>query len=138
MDHILRMVDEHAVILLQVRYAGRIRALDRVTLHGGAVDRVREHLLLLRGRARLRHVHREVDAGHERCNGGKLSYQWYRNTKKSTKGGKKIKKATKSSYSVPTKKKGTTYYYCVVTNTNKTARIKKASTTSKAAKVVVR
>ncbi|MFG6383618.1 MAG: GH32 C-terminal domain-containing protein [Lachnospiraceae bacterium] len=70
---------------------------------------------------------------------GTLSYQWYSNTKNSTKGAKAVSKATKASYSVPTTKAGTIYYFCKVTNTNRKATgIKKASVNSKIAKVIVK
>lgn len=70
---------------------------------------------------------------------GKLSYQWYKNTKKKNSGGKKIVGATKKTYAVKTKKKGTTYYYCVITNKDNTANAKKtASRTSRYSKVVVK
>ena len=68
----------------------------------------------------------------------KLSYQWYSNTKNNTKGGKKIKKATKKNFVVPTNKKGTLYYYCIITNTDsKATGAKKAAVTSKRAKIKV-
>ena len=60
--------------------------------------------------------------------GGTLSYQWYRNTVKSTSGGSPIAGATDPYYIVPTTMTSTrvttrpwaetTYYYVVVTNTN--------------------
>lgn len=43
-------------------------------------------------------------------------YQWYRNTANNTVGATSIDGATTASYSVPTKAQGTTYYYCVATN----------------------
>ncbi|MCL2883766.1 MAG: S8 family serine peptidase, partial [Coriobacteriia bacterium] len=49
--------------------------------------------------------------------GGKLTYQWYSNSKNSTAGATAIKGATAASYLPPTTKAGATYYYCVVTNT---------------------
>jgi len=68
----------------------------------------------------------------------KLSYQWYSNTKNSTKGGKKIKKATKANLVVPTNKKGTLYYYCIITNKDsKATGAIKAAVTSKRAKIKV-
>jgi len=70
---------------------------------------------------------------------GTLSYQWYNNKNKSNKNGRKIKKAVEKSYKVSTKKKGTLYFYCIVTNTDTTAAVKKKATaTSKVAKVVVK
>ncbi|MGF6356272.1 putative repeat protein (TIGR02543 family) [Paenibacillus sp. 4624] len=51
--------------------------------------------------------------------GGQLSYQWYRNTKKSVESGniEKIAGATESRYDAPTSTVGTTYYFVEVTNT---------------------
>ncbi len=70
---------------------------------------------------------------------GKLTYQWQSSTKQNS-GFKNIagSAAKKSSYSVPTKKKGTIYYRCVVTNTDSTAVTKKTSVTSTVAKVIVK
>ncbi len=70
---------------------------------------------------------------------GKLTYQWQSSTKQNS-GFKNIagSAAKKASYSVSTKKKGTTYYRCVVTNTDSTAVTKKTSVTSKVAKVIVK
>lgn len=48
--------------------------------------------------------------------GGKLSYQWYSNSTDSNKNGISISGATSESYT-PKLTEGTTYYYCVVTNT---------------------
>ncbi|MDM5279854.1 S-layer homology domain-containing protein [Paenibacillus silvae] len=68
--------------------------------------------------------------------GGKLSYQWYRNTKKSVESGniEPIAGATGSSYDAPTSTLGTTYYFVEVTNT-----LGNSSTTtpSTVAKVIV-
>jgi len=61
---------------------------------------------------------------------GVLKYQWYSNAKSKTSGGTKIKGATRASYKPPTGKKGTRYYYCVVTSGRK-------KLTTKAAKVKV-
>ncbi|MCD7947239.1 MAG: hypothetical protein LUG13_02920 [Oscillospiraceae bacterium] len=49
--------------------------------------------------------------------GGSLSYQWYSNTSKATTGATAILGATSNSYTPSTSTAGTTYYYCVVTNT---------------------
>ena len=49
--------------------------------------------------------------------GGTLSYQWYSNTANNNTSGTKIDGATGSIYTPPTTAEGTTYYYCVVTNT---------------------
>ncbi|NLT57915.1 MAG: hypothetical protein GXX99_03010 [Clostridiales bacterium] len=47
---------------------------------------------------------------------GSVSYQWYRNERRSTSGGTAIRGATSASYSPDTGELGTAYYYCVVTN----------------------
>jgi len=70
--------------------------------------------------------------------GTKLTYQWYSNTVDSTVDSKKISKATKASYSFKSTKEGTFYYYCVITNTDKSVMGNKtATTTSETATVVV-
>ena len=70
---------------------------------------------------------------------GKISYQWYKNTKNKATGGSKISGATKATYKVPTKSKGTAYYYCVVTHKDAKATGKKSAVkTTKVAKVVVK
>lgn len=48
--------------------------------------------------------------------GGTLTYQWYRESSESGTG-TAIAGATASTYTAPTDTQGTTYYYCVVTNT---------------------
>lgn len=48
---------------------------------------------------------------------GTLSYQWYKNSTKSTTGATAISGATSDSYVPSTTTEGVTYYYCVVTNT---------------------
>ena len=48
---------------------------------------------------------------------GDLSYQWYSNTKDSTENAAKIENAAESSYTPGITEAGTTWYYCVVTNT---------------------
>lgn len=69
----------------------------------------------------------------------KLTYQWYSNKNNRTKGGKKVRKATAASFKVPTTKKGTMYYYCVITNRdNKAAGKKTATVTSKVAKIIIK
>ncbi len=50
---------------------------------------------------------------------GSLSYQWYSNPNNNTSGGEAIQDATGNSYQADTSHIGTTYYYCIVTNTNK-------------------
>lgn len=69
---------------------------------------------------------------------GKISYQWYKNSKNKKTGATKIKGATKSSYNVSTKNIGTTYYFCKITNTNKNVNGKTTATVySKIAKIKV-
>ncbi len=53
--------------------------------------------------------------------GGELTYQWYRSSTKKNSGGTAIKNATSSSYKPSISKAGTTYYYCVITNTTASA-----------------
>ncbi|MGP1594831.1 MAG: alpha-amylase family glycosyl hydrolase [Treponema sp.] len=48
---------------------------------------------------------------------GTLTYQWYKNTAKSTLGGELISEAKNSEYSFPAQSAGTYYFYCEVTNT---------------------
>ena len=52
------------------------------------------------------------------AHGDSLSYQWYCNTTGSTDSGTAIAGATGDSYDFDVWAAGTTYYYCVVTNTN--------------------
>ncbi len=69
---------------------------------------------------------------------GVLSYQWYSNATRSSTGGTLITGATDDEYSTPTGTAGTTYYYCVVTNTDATATgSQTAEKVSDAAEVVV-
>jgi hypothetical protein len=68
---------------------------------------------------------------------GALSYEWFSNTTNSTTNGTSLGIST-SSFAPPTNAAGTTYYYCVVTNTDNTATGNKtASTVSNIAKVTV-
>lgn len=72
------------------------------------------------------------------ADGGSLSYQWYKNTSNAATGGTAITGATAASYTPATTVAGTTYYYCVVTNTNTAVTgIKTATATSAVAAVVV-
>ncbi len=48
---------------------------------------------------------------------GKLTYQWYSNTANSVSGSSEITRATSPAYSASTAADGTTYYYCIVTDT---------------------
>lgn len=66
--------------------------------------------------------------------GGSLSYQWYSNPNNNSSSGSLIPGATSSSYQAGTALAGTTYYYCVVTNTNKGQSV---SVTSSAIPVTV-
>ncbi|MCD8195739.1 MAG: S-layer homology domain-containing protein [Lachnospiraceae bacterium] len=67
--------------------------------------------------------------------GGTLSYQWYSNTTESNENGTAITGATDASYTPELTEAGTTWYYCVVTNTINGAT---ASTSSDAAAVTVK
>ncbi len=51
---------------------------------------------------------------------GKLNYQWYSSVSGSIEDGVAIAGATDSSYAPPSKAIGTVYYYCVITNADKT------------------
>jgi len=62
--------------------------------------------------------------------GGTLSYQWYCNTTNSTVGGTPVASTYINACTPSTALVGTTYYYCVVTNTNNKATNKTATTTS--------
>ena len=68
---------------------------------------------------------------------GTLSYRWYSNATDSTEGGTAVEEANSSVLDIDTAVSGTTYYYCVITNTNDftTSSNKTASVTSEAAMV---
>jgi|GEM_PF-5876687 len=69
---------------------------------------------------------------------GALSYQWYSNGTESTAGAAAIANATGSGYSAPTGTAGTTYYYCVVTNTDPSVTgVQTATANTRFAKVAV-
>ncbi|SET06446.1 S-layer homology domain-containing protein [Paenibacillus sp. NFR01] len=70
---------------------------------------------------------------------GKLSYQWYSNSKNNTEEGTPISGATGPSYTVPAATQtGTAYYYVIVKNTNNNVSGTKIKTvTSNAAAVTV-
>ena len=69
--------------------------------------------------------------------GGTLSYQWYSNSVNSTAGGMPLA-ADSSTYIPPTETIGTTYYYVVITNSNKGVSTTKIATiTSEIAEVTV-
>ncbi len=59
--------------------------------------------------------------------GGKLTYQWYRNTENSNSGGSKIEGATKASFVPPTNEVGIYYYYCEVYDTQQGITSKNAA-----------
>lgn len=64
---------------------------------------------------------RTLSANARARDGGKLSYQWYSNTKRSNTDGTPIENATKPRYNIPTENveiEDSTYYYCIVTNDN--------------------
>lgn len=75
----------------------------------------------------------------ETSDGGKLSYEWYSNTTNSTTGGTKLT-GTAAIYTPSTAGTGTTYYYCIVTNTitdNGDGGTKTATATSAVANIKV-
>lgn len=81
---------------------------------------------------------KELEIKAESQDGGKLTYQWYSNTKNSTKSGTAVRDATNSTYTPSTKDNGTVYYYCVVTNTKRDATgSQTAAAVSDTAKIVV-
>ena len=59
--------------------------------------------------------------------GGSPTYEWYSNTTRSTLGATKLG-VTTSTYSPEVSSTGTTYYYCVVTNTNNSVNGSKTAT----------
>ncbi len=58
-----------------------------------------------------------LSVGASAADGGTLSYQWYSSSSSTTYGGTLISGATGAEYIASTASVGTTYYYCVVTNT---------------------
>ncbi len=69
---------------------------------------------------------------------GELSYQWYSADDETTAGGEKIPGAVGAAFNPPADKEGTSYYYCIITNTDTSATENKtAETVSRAAKVTV-
>ncbi|WP_430535209.1 glycosyl hydrolase family 18 protein [Listeria rocourtiae] len=52
---------------------------------------------------------------------GALSYQWYKASSKVNTGGTAISGATSATYNASTSVVGTSYYYCIVTNTDSSA-----------------
>lgn len=69
---------------------------------------------------------------------GTISYQWYSNTSNSTEGGTLVASSTVNGCTPSTATVGTTYYYCVVTNTNDKATTNKTATaTSNIAAITV-
>ena len=69
---------------------------------------------------------------------GVLSYQWYSNTVASASGGILVQNSSGSAIQIPANAAGTTYYYCIITNTDNTKTgTKTASITSNLAQVIV-
>lgn len=62
---------------------------------------------------------------------GEMAYQWYSNTVDATVGGTAISSATQPSYTPPADEVGTLYYYCVVTNKDKTVNNTAVSQTAR-------
>ena len=60
--------------------------------------------------------------------GGSLTYQWYENTSLSNEGGTEISGATKEDYTATVSAGKTSYFYCVVKNTNEAATGNKTAT----------
>ena len=78
-----------------------------------------------------------LDATSKVTDGGVISYAWYRNTTNSTDGATPLN-VTTATYTPSTATVGTTYYYCVVTNTNNAAaETKTAQTISAIANIKV-
>ena len=59
---------------------------------------------------------------------GTLSYQWYSNSTNSTDGATLLTGETAFTLDAPTNTVGTTYYYCVITNTDPTATVTQTAT----------
>ncbi|MEN6347852.1 MAG: fibronectin type III domain-containing protein, partial [Syntrophomonas sp.] len=73
------------------------------------------------------------------ASGKELSYQWYSHTENHNNGGTAIAGADGNTYTILTTATGTTYYYCVVTNTdNSKIGVKTAAITSKVVQVTVK
>ena len=78
-----------------------------------------------------------LDATATVSDGGSPTYEWYSNTTRSTSGATQLG-VTTSTYSPDVSSTGTTYYYCVVTNTNNSVTgAKTATITSAIAEVKV-
>ena len=70
--------------------------------------------------------------------GGEISYQWYRSLKADQSGAEAIDGAKSSNYLPSSEELGTTYYWCVVTNTNeKATQEKEVSVSTQAVTIVV-
>lgn len=66
--------------------------------------------------------------GASTVDGGKITYQWYKNGSNSDTGGSPVPAGTSSALSVDTSAVATSYYYCEVTNTkNNTTKTIKSS-----------
>ncbi|MCL2796869.1 MAG: hypothetical protein FWD58_02280 [Firmicutes bacterium] len=68
---------------------------------------------------------------------GALTYQWYKNSVNNTTDGTAIEGETNATYTPDVSVKGTTYYYCVVTNTNGNATENKTATATSGATAIV-
>lgn len=62
--------------------------------------------------------HAELKVSASSSDNGMLSYQWYSNHINNVSSGTLISGATSDVYQPPTSTVGTSYYYCIVTNTN--------------------
>lgn len=78
-----------------------------------------------------------LDATATAGDGGTITYEWYKNTTNSTTGGTRLN-VTTAIYTPSTDSAGTTYYYCVVTNTiNGDGGVKTVSVMTSIAKITV-
>ncbi|MEL7565660.1 MAG: S-layer homology domain-containing protein, partial [Dehalobacterium sp.] len=88
------------------------------------------------GQAVYTHANPTLSVAANVTDGGDLSYQWYKNSTRSTIGGEAIAGATNATYAPSTSSSGIVYYYVVVTNTN-TNHLFTAQTVSDIAELVV-
>lgn len=65
--------------------------------------------------------------GASTVDGGKISFQWYKNGSNSDTGGTPVPGGTSSALSVDTSAVATSYYYCEITNTKNTTKMVKSS-----------
>ena len=68
---------------------------------------------------------------------GAITYQWYSNTTNTTVSGTEISDEINGTYTPPTTTVGTTYYYCVVTNTESEGKSEPLVVTSNIANIKV-